>query len=226
MNKDSKQQPPKAVHRHDQDATQLGGGVTRREFLQTSAVVAGLGMGLGGVLVGCHDDDKDNGGGNGKEVRTYLFDFSQMDTSNHDMVMVAGRVHATLKPVTAGKLRSLRISHPILEMLPDERATHWIALKMPATAIQLCYCQRISHATTDGSWDMAMLFYHFPRSGLHGAKARQQDMLSPGELPPIPVKWGRYGVTAEQLVALADPGGEDMLKDWETASARFWILKP
>jgi hypothetical protein len=220
MNKDSKQPPTarKSTERRRpaQDTVAHPEGITRREFLQSSAVLAGMGLGMGELLSGCHSSS-DNVGAN-TETRTYLFDFSQMDTSQHDIVMVAGRTHATLVPITAGKLREFRADHPILEALPDERITHWIELEMPAEGLQLCYCQRISHTATDGSWDMAMLFYHFPVAALHSARARQQGMLGAGELPQLPVKWGRYGVTAEQLASLGDPVGEDMFKDCTTTA--------
>ncbi|MGD2056148.1 MAG: twin-arginine translocation signal domain-containing protein, partial [Gammaproteobacteria bacterium] len=194
--------------------TKQGDGITRREFLQASTAVAGLGMGLGlgGMLTSCHDDNNggNGGGGAGTEVRTYLFDFSQMDTSNHDMVMVAGVRHVLLKPVTASRLAEFRRTHPILELLPDARITHWIKLDMPASGLQLCYCQRISHTASDGSWDMVMQFYHFPISALQNARARA---LATRPQAPVPVKWARHGVSAAQLAALADPVGEDMLKD-------------
>ena len=219
MKKETRQQLHKTPADQQNESTEPNpNGVTRREFLQTSAVVAGMGMGLGGMLLGCNNDSKNNGGGGSSETRTYLFDFSQMDTSNHDIVMVAGKRHVVLEPVTQQALGVQRISHPILESLPDARVTHSVSLKMPSDAIQLCYCQRHSRSATDGSWDMAMIFYHIPESGLHGARARQQQNLPAGESPAVPVKWGRYGLSSEQLMVLNDPVGEDMFKDSTTTA--------
>jgi hypothetical protein len=189
-------------------------GVTRREFLQAGTVIAGLGigLGLGSTLTSCSSSDN-SGNGNGDssgKLRTYVFDFSQMDTSNHDLVMVAGTRHILLNPATASELAELRTAHPILELLPDTRITHWIRLEMPTNGLQLCYCQRFSRAVDDGSWDMVMQFYHFPTTALHSARERA---LATRPNAPVPVKWGRHGVTAAQLAELADPVGEDMLKD-------------
>ncbi|MEA3410193.1 MAG: hypothetical protein U9R74_01485, partial [Pseudomonadota bacterium] len=189
-----------------------GSGFTRREFLQTSAAVAGLG--LSGSLGGCGGSDDDDG--NGNETRTYLFDFSRMDTRHHDMVMVAGRKTAKLQEIGTGDLAAFRVEHPILNILPDERVTHWIEIDMPSEGIQLCYVQRVSRLVTDGSWDMAMQFYHFPRAALHASRARELARLSPGEPMQVNVKWGRHGATADQITSFGDPVGEDMYKDSTT----------
>jgi hypothetical protein len=178
-------------------------------------LMAGAALGLGFGLPGCGD----SGGsvvtpsGSPKELRTYLFNLSHMDTSAHDMIMVAGKKRQKLEPVTQEVLAGVRQNHPILGYVPDADVTHFIEIEMPVNGIQLCYLQRVFQSATDGSWDMALMFYHLPKSGLKQARDLAQSLLASGEKLAVPVNWARYGLTADDLTKLADPVGEDMLKD-------------
>jgi hypothetical protein len=178
-------------------------------------LMAGTALGLVFGLPGCGDD-----GGTVvtppeplTELRTYLFNLSHMDTSAHDVIMVAGKKRQKLEPATQEVLARVRQDHPILGNVPDQHLTHFIKIEMPVNGIQLCYLQRVLQTATDGSWDMALMFYHLPISALKQARDRAQAQLAPGEKPAVPVKWAYYGLAADDLAALADPVGEDMLKD-------------
>jgi hypothetical protein len=136
-----------------------------------------------------------------------------MDTSAHDVVLVAGTRRLTLGRPSAGVLRRARRQHPILNTVPDAHLTHHVQdLAMPVDSIQLCYLQRIPHGVNDGSWDMALLFYHHPTTALREAHERAHAKAE-GALPPAPVKWARYGITPEARAALNDPVGEETLHD-------------
>src|SRR5262249_33472430 len=89
---------------------------------------------------------------------------------------------------------------------------HYIKLKMPADALQLCYVQRVKRGQKDGRWDMAHIFYHHPSSALRNARSRGLLQAEDG-LPLVHVKWRRYGLTPEDLADLDDPVGEMMLQD-------------
>jgi hypothetical protein len=146
------------------------------------------------------------------ESRTYLFNLSHMDTSVHDVILVAGTQRLKLKRVTPGVRRKARRDHPILQYVPDAHLTHHFTLDMPADAIQLCYLQRVARGKKDGSWDMALLFCHLPVSALRHARQRGLLQAERG-LPKVHVKWQRYGLTPDDLAALNDPVGEAMLQD-------------
>ena len=134
------------------------------------------------LLTSCGDDNEgggsSGGGGRPTEQRTYVFDLSYMDTSAHDVMLVAGKDRVVLEPVTAPMLADLRRRHAILELLPSANVTHTITRDWPSDAIQLCYLQRIAHSSTDGGWDMSLMFYHLPVSALMDASTRRQSMAA------------------------------------------------
>ena len=189
-------------------------GINRRQFLGYSAG-AGMLLGMSPLLTSCGDDNEGGsstgGGGGSTEQRTYLFDLSFMDTSAHDVILVAGKDRVRLDRVTDELLADLRRRHPILEMVGREHLTHVNTRDWPSDAIQLCYLQRIAHSTTDGSWDMALMFHHLPTSALLDARARRRSMAAYRDT--VPVKWASYGMTTGMRAQLDDPVGEDMLKD-------------
>ncbi len=213
------------------------GGLTRRQFLTYSAgagVAAGIPSDFFERFV---VDRKDRLRRQQTEQRTYLFNFSHMDTSAHDLILVAGTKRVALQQTTARNLSVLRGRHPILNVVPDEDLTHIVTLDMPAQAIQLCYIQRIVRSATDGSWDMAHVFYHLPTSALMHAQRRRRRLAAEAAaasspqgglglrrnwkptdprwdtMVPVPVKWARYGISPEDRAAFSDPVGEDTLKD-------------
>ena len=96
-------------------------------------------------------------------------------------------------------------------MVAREHLTHVNTRDWPSDGIQLCYLQRIAHSSTDGSWDMALMFHHLPISALMDARARRQSMAAYRDT--VPVKWASYGMTTGMRAQLDDPVGEDMLKD-------------
>jgi hypothetical protein len=135
-----------------------------------------------------------------------------MDTSAHDVILVAGKQRVKVKRVTPAVRRKARQDHPILQYVPDAHLTHHVTLNMPADAIQLCCLQRVARGKKYGSWDMALLFCHLPISALLHARQRALLQARSG-LPKVHAKWQRYGLTPEILAALNDPVGEAMLQD-------------
>jgi hypothetical protein len=190
------------------------GGINRREFLSYSAG-AGILLGVSPLLKACGGGGDDDGGGNNNggptEERTYVFDLSYMDTSQHDVILVAGKDRPTLNPITEDMMAELQGKHPIMNLVPGANITHTITRQWPADAIQLCYLQRVSHGTTDGSWDMSLMFYHLPSSAVMDARERRRTMAAYSD--SVPVKWAQYGLTADLRQELNDPVGEDSFKD-------------
>lgn len=181
-------------------------GVTRRNFLQYSAGAGAL-LGAGSLLRLSESAQAAT-----FKKRTYFFNLSHMDTSRHRLILVAGKQRVELRRTTPTALSKARGEHPILRYVPDLHLTHHVNLDLPEHAIQLCYLQRVERGRTDGNWDMAHLFYHFPVSAL--LHARRRGLLQAGRgLPKVHVKWQRYGITPELLAALNDPVGEAMLLD-------------
>jgi hypothetical protein len=70
-------------------------------------------------------------------------------------------------------------------------------------------CAAVANGSTDGAWDMAFLFCQVPSSSLRAARRRAAGR----GLSAVPVKWRRYGITAEQRAELDDPVGETALQD-------------
>jgi len=241
----------------DGPPTSSGGPVfTRRQFF-TSGVSVGMLAGLPTNLLA--DESRHRGSKRRRkkqiptERRTYLFNFSHMDTSTHDLILVAGKTRVPLDPVTGLHRVLLRRRHPILRAVPDEHLTHVITMDMPAEAIQLCYVQRISLSDTQGRWDMAHMFFHLPTKSLRRAARRRRRLAAEGRAPwqlqggrpsphhgrygrasgrkweldgPVPVKWARYGITPEDRAAFSDPVGEDMLKDTTDQATALVVSLP
>src|SRR5215470_705240 len=116
-------------------------GVTRRKFLQYSAGAGAL-LGAGSLLrwpVTAEAARKQRQW----ETRTYFFNFSRIDTSHHDLILIAGKQRAKLTETTQGARKQARKDHPILNYVPDAHLTHHITLKMPADALGICYVKRI-----------------------------------------------------------------------------------
>jgi len=209
----------------DQHRRTTRSGVSRRAFLQGTAgagVLLGVGARLSagtppprGAAPTARSQPR-------TEPRTYLFNLSHMDTSRHDVILVAGKQRVKLKSVTPATLKKVRQEHPLFNAVPDAHLTHRVEdLAMPAEAVQLCYLQRVARGKKDGSWDMALLFSHHPTAAL--LEARQRGKARAGEdAAPVPVKWARYGITPEIREALNDPVGEEMLQD--TASQAVTLV--
>jgi len=193
--------------------------ISRRAFLQYTA---GAGAMLGASqLVGCGSDDGGGGGGSssgpGMEPRTYVFNFSNFDTSDHNLILVAGKRRIHLLPTSQANIEELRRQFPILRLVADDHLTHYIELDMPSAAIQLCWVRRELKNPPDGNWDMAHIFYHLPTSALLEAK-RRRIARAGGEYPPVPVKWLRYGLTGPLRDELDDPVAEEVLQDCTTSA--------
>ncbi len=144
--------------------------------------------------------------------RTYIFNLSHLDTSRHDIILVAGKQRVKLNQMSPGDIKKARREHPIFRHVPSVHMTHHITLSMPEDALQLCYLQRVVRGSRDGNWDMAFLFYHFPIRALQHARKRILSQ-NPNRLPKVHVKWQRYGITPRMLAAFNDPVGEAMLLD-------------
>ncbi|MCP4195803.1 MAG: hypothetical protein GY762_01510 [Proteobacteria bacterium] len=180
-------------------------GVNRRDFIKYSAGAAAL-TGLAPGLIGCDDESSPAQ----MESRVFVFNFLHMDPSAHDFTLVTGNRTHHLNPVTLDVLATYREKHPVLSAVPDDHATHHLELDMPASAVQLCYVKRKLRSATDGSWDMAMFFYHLPSSALLKAHEIRAAL---GRKVLAHAKWAQYGISAVDLIARADPVGEDAFKD-------------
>ncbi len=124
-------------------AKAMHGDISRREVIKAGAIASGLAAIPASVLaMGRERKRHKNKKSRPTETRTFLFDFSWCDTSNHDIVLASGKNYHLLSPTSPAKLRQLRRRHPILLRVPDSRATHHVVLDMPADAIQICYVQR------------------------------------------------------------------------------------
>ena len=194
--------------------------LNRRKFLQYSAG-AGLLLGTSPLLParwGGQAEGKPSRGPSRTEARTYVFNLSHMDTSRHDLILVAGKQRAKLKNVTPAVRKKVREDHPLLHHVPDHHLTHHLTLDMPAEAVQLCYVQRVERGKKDGSWDMAHLFYHHPASALLEARRRRLARAPRlgNTVSSVPHKWHKYAVTPELLDALNDPVGEEVLQDTDS----------
>jgi uncharacterized protein YjbI with pentapeptide repeats len=184
--------------------------LSRRDFLGYSAG-AGLLMGAGGLFPNWAWGQAKKPSGR-MESRTYYFNFSHIDTSIHDMVLVAGKQRVKLRNTTPAALKKARQDHAFLQVVPDNHLTHHVTLDMPADAVQLCYVQRVPRVRrghTGGRWDMAMMLYHHPTSALREAHQRRLDM----GLTAVPSKLRKYSVTHAMRVAMNDPVGEEALQD-------------
>jgi hypothetical protein len=195
---------------------------TRREVLRSGVAAAAMATlisnGAARALMGA--GRAPTARGKRTEMRDLLFDFSFIDTREHDLILVAGTRRHTLKPPPPGTLARLRKRHPVLNRVPNSRATHWVRARFPAEGLQLCYVQRVRRRSrVEGKqrdpdpWDMASIFYHTPRSALLDGFERVKGQLGAGELPPVPQKWAALAVGAGDLSDLDDPVGLDAFKD-------------
>lgn len=188
-------------------------GLSRRAFLKYSSAGAGLLLGAEPLLrLAGRADARGLSGGGPTEQRTYFFDLSHLDTSAHDLVVVAGTQRVSVHPTAPEVLKQARQDHPILGRVSDQNITHHVTLTMPADAVQLCYVQRIARGTNDGSWDTALLFYHHSTAALEEAQRRAQRRAGTGQ-PAMAAKWQRHGITADVHAALADPLADAALQD-------------
>ncbi|TKB25880.1 hypothetical protein FCL47_12350 [Desulfopila sp. IMCC35006] len=125
-------------------------GVSRRDVLKAGAIAGSLAVLPANLLASGRDKKRHPArpprSTRSTETRTFLFDFSWCDTSNHDVVLAAGKNYHLLSRTSPGKLRRLRRQHPVLIQVPDSRATHHVVLDMPADAIQICYLQRFERS--------------------------------------------------------------------------------
>jgi hypothetical protein len=196
--------------------------ITRRKFLQYSA---GAGALLGaGSLVGLPGNAK---GANANthpkkrpmQSRTYIFNLSHLDCGRHDLFLVAGNRRVRLNETTPGVLQWVREDHPIFRRVPTRHMTHYVTLRMPEDAIQLCYVKKVARGRKGGQWTMAQAFYHLPKHAL--IRARKLHLHNTGsQFPKVHVKWKRYGLTPRMIASFNDPVGEAMLLDTtDTATA-------
>jgi hypothetical protein len=211
------------------------GGTTRRDILKSGMVTAGaLALPGGALAVGLGSAKKPGPTGTSRtEPRSFVFDLSWADTSNHDVVLAAHPRRYRLRRISPAKRRTLRAKHPVLELVSDARMTHYLDVDMPAESIQWCYIQRFERGrkngqdpgggkdrgTKDGRWAMLGTFVHHPTRALLAAAEKEHALLGAGEHPKVPDKWKRHGLTGEQLLALADPVGLDALKDSNDTAA-------
>ena len=186
------------------------GALSRRTFLKHS-VGAGVLLSAGRVFQAPRRA-RAAGTNTATERRTYLFNLSHIDTSAHDVILVAGKQRVALGRAHPRVVQRARIEHPILRYVPNEHITHHVHVQMPADALQLCYLQRVVRGANDGNWEMVHVFYHHPSAALQEARRRAQRRAGTG-LPPAHVKWEPYGVTPELRASLNDPGGEEVFQD-------------
>jgi len=223
-----------ALQAEPQDAGSPGLGKTsrvvlpdasRRNFLTTGVAAATAALFPGAVSL-ARSNPADNGPGPGapaiSEPRAYVFDYSTLDLRHHELFLVAGRQRLQLAKVAKKDRQWLREQYPVLELVPDERLTHWVLAYFPAAAVQFCYIKRIERrylnqgqgkGTGAGRpWDWVGQFTHLPIQALEEAAELTRRSLASGMLPPVPSKWRRLGLTAEEIAYFDDPVGLDTLK--------------
>jgi hypothetical protein len=220
---------------------------TRREVLKAGAATTGallyggLNPSLRAAMSGAQEVPVQKRRGITLEKRDLLFNFSRLQTESADLILVAGSQRVKLQPTPAGVLKRLRREHPVLERVPDSDATHYVNIRLPAEAIQLCYVQRVRKggspvhdpkatcktcATPGDPWDLLLQFMHVPAAALRAAADRIASQLGIGESVPVSGKWLRYGLTGDDVAALDDPVGLDMLKDSNDTAATIVGLHP
>jgi hypothetical protein len=172
-------------------------GITRREFIQYSAA-AGVALSMPGLFVQCSDS---GGGttGSDTEYRTYFFDLSHADPT-HDFYMKAASQYLKLKRTDLETLQTARQSNPLLALVPDANITHYInSAPLPSKNICLCWIVDRDPSARDGSWSMALMFYHLPHSALRAAAQR------PGaSREPCANKFKRYGIAPSVVAGVPD----------------------
>lgn len=192
----------------------LKAGLTRRDFLKASALVAGAAALPRSVVAMAQGTGRKRGRKSiATELRTFVFDFSWCDTSGYDVVLAAAPYYHKLTRTSPGKLKKLRKAHPVLERVPDEKLTHFVDVYMPSESIQWCYLQRFQRGANDGRWAMLGMFIHHPIRALLAALEKEKGLLGAGEFPKVAGKWRRYGLTGQDVALLNDPVGLDAFKD-------------
>jgi hypothetical protein len=202
---------------------------SRRDFLKTSMAAALSGV-FAGQLAGCGGSSNNNNS-SARETRELLFDFSKIDTDEHDLIVVAGTRRYRIEEITSDQLNNLRQKHPVLEAVPDQNATHYLKADFPKNDWQTCYVKRFARGegTTDKNddgtsegvqWDLVSWFDHVPTFAVREAADLIRGGLGAGELPPVHAKWARFGLTGDDVLAIEDPVGLEVLKtDEDTATA-------
>ncbi|MGH7929769.1 MAG: twin-arginine translocation signal domain-containing protein, partial [Candidatus Binatia bacterium] len=191
--------------------------LTRRKFLQYSAGASAL-LGAGSLLGLAGSGEAASAKGKGPKKkritksRTYIFNLSHLDSSKHDIILVAGKQRVKLNQTNPSVFKKAVKEHPIFRHVPEMHMTHHVTLDMPEDAIQLCYLQKKARGKKTGHWTMAHMFYHLPESALLHARKRHLTQMADG-LPKVHVKWQRYGLTPRMIAAFHDPIGEAMLQD-------------
>jgi hypothetical protein len=194
-----------------------------------------------GALGGAAEKAAGRNPGQNLEQRDLLFNLSRAQAPDAEFILVAGKQRLKLSPTPSGVLKQLRRQHPVLERVPDGLATHYANVRLPASAIQLCYVQRVrksgNHraaaapgcgpcATRGQPWDMVMQFIHVPSAALRAASDRVTGNLGAGEYPPVPGKWRQFGLTGADLAALDDPVGLDVYMDSNDTASSMLALHP
>ncbi len=206
----------------------------RREFLKTSVVAALSGLLASQMACGVRvSGTAPRPAGSGeREQRDLLFDFSHIETDDHDLIVIAGTRRFRIKETSPGQLRKLRQKYPVLEAVPDENATHYLSADFPANDWQTCYVKRFrrgegktSKGNNDQSqgngtdkgihWELVSWFDHVPEYAVRQATELIQGGLAAGELPPVSAKWARFGLTGEDILAVDDPVSLEVIKTSE-----------
>ena len=207
----------------------MNANITRREFIKAGALAAGA-VSLPGLLAACHSKSGGSGtGATSTEKRSFVFNFSEIDTSNHILELIAGKKQFQLKEITGEIFLTLIEKHPILGHVPRAKASHYLTIDMPASGMQLCYVRRrkISvDSSASKEWDMAMEFYHTPSEGLIDGMQRIYSELGADEHPPTPNKWARFGLSAADIAEFDDPVGADSFKDDSDTAVKMVTSHP
>ena len=102
--------------------------ISRRTFLKYG-VGAGMLLGAGSLLEAPRRVQA-RGTNATTERRTYFFNLSHLDTSAHDLILVAGKHRVRLNRTPPQVLRNARLAHPILNQVPNEHITHHVLVEM------------------------------------------------------------------------------------------------
>jgi hypothetical protein len=158
------------------NGTASGGGgqrrISRRRFL-AETTLAGMAIGLPGLLGGCGDDHDSHPAGTPaptplptpatrrRERRTLHFDFSLADLRDLRLIAVNSASHRKrIVAHTAATRRQARRDDPNLAAVPDAHLTHYVAdVDLPSDALQLVMATGVTAAGEDA---VAALYVHVP----------------------------------------------------------------
>lgn len=144
--------------------------ISRRRFL-AETTLAGVALGLPGLLGGCGDDSDCDAAGTPtpsptpvprrRERRTLHFDFSFADLRDLRLIAVNSASHRQrIVAHTPASRRQARRDDPQLAAVPDAQLTHYIAdVDLPADALQLLMATGV---TAGGDDAVAALYIHVP----------------------------------------------------------------